>query len=788
MGLAVLLTVLATAVVMLPAPVAPGDGGTASAATSGFVPMTPVRVLDTRTSSPLGAGSTLNVSFAGRVPAGATAVALNVTGNRPSASTFLTVWPAGSAQPPTSNVNLTRGQTRPNSVLVGLGANQSVTIYNAQGSTEVLVDLMGYFTHGFTGITPVRAMDTRSNIGAARLGQATIRTLQVRNVHGIPGSAVAVAVNVTATRPSANTFITVWPEGGRPNSSNLNVRAGVSVPNLAVVGIGADDRIRLYNDQGGVDLLVDIMGYFDASGGLVPLAPTRRLDTRQSSCGVRLGPGETRTVRLTDRTDRSAAIVNVTAVGATQSTFITVWPTGQARPNTSNLNVSNANATPNLVMVGLGEQGQIDLYNAAGTTHLLVDLFATTQGPTPTGNVSQSLAALQPQPTSGATTEFVVRPEIQRAVGCERIAVWICNVPGGTRSLNPVAIANWANAEVAPYFAAASRGRFTVQFVGAGAFNLGTDDPNACINESAARTGAPYTNAFGVTNDHGGNGLGGPGLMSTVGGTHLLAQPPNVTRRGFWVGPDSVGGQGAASTPSAAIVAHEIGHTLHWPHSFAGGAGEYDNTMDLMSGDPGWDTFDGWCQRSEGPFTTYWPCKPQHTLAFNRVSAGWVDDNQIAVHRSGSSTLLLDPPAAGGTELLVAPLPGDSRTFLTAEARPKVAGPDSHLDKEGVALHIVDQRPGACFEGSFFGNCPGILRRHRQPAPPETTQHVLGVGESRTIHGVTVTVTRRLGNSFEVTVSGTFSPPAASPFALNGAAAVETDGGGLLVRLPGRPR
>ena len=104
--------------------------------------------------------------------------------------------------------------------------------------------------------------------------------------------------------------------------------------------------------------------------------------------------------------------------------------------------------------------------------------------------------------------------------------------------------------------------------------------------------------------------------------------------------------------------------------------------------------------------------------------------------------------------------------MLTLEARPKV-GADQYLPVEGVTMHVVDQRMGACDDGTFYGSCPGAARRHQQVPYVEGDDdaHVVPVGGSATVNGVTVTVTGRIGNAFTVQVSGAFTAGAASPHA-----------------------
>ena len=115
---------------------------------------------------PIGQGSTTNLTVVGRggVPAtGVGAVALNVTATNPTSNSYLTVWPTGSAQPLASNLNFSVGQTVPNMVIVPVGVNGQISIYNNAGGVDVIVDVLGWFptADSYTGLTPARLMDTR---------------------------------------------------------------------------------------------------------------------------------------------------------------------------------------------------------------------------------------------------------------------------------------------------------------------------------------------------------------------------------------------------------------------------------------------------------------------------------------------------------------------------------------------------------------------------------------------------------------------------------------------------
>jgi hypothetical protein len=73
----------------------------------------------------------------------------------------------------------------------------------------------------------------------------------------------AVVMNVTVTNPTAPSYLTVWPDGAaRPVASDLNYVAGLTVPNLVVVKLGASGSIDLYNAFGTSDVIADVVGWY----------------------------------------------------------------------------------------------------------------------------------------------------------------------------------------------------------------------------------------------------------------------------------------------------------------------------------------------------------------------------------------------------------------------------------------------------------------------------------------------------------------------------------------------
>lgn len=121
----------------------PTEGGT-------FAGVTPYRLLDSRTAGgcvqQAGPRRLQVAGVAGsNVPAGVSAVALNVTVVQPSLPGFLTVYPAGVTRPTASTLNFVAGDVIPNGALVKVGTSDSIDIYASGGCPNVIVDVVGYF-------------------------------------------------------------------------------------------------------------------------------------------------------------------------------------------------------------------------------------------------------------------------------------------------------------------------------------------------------------------------------------------------------------------------------------------------------------------------------------------------------------------------------------------------------------------------------------------------------------------------------------------------------------------
>ena len=113
-----------------------------------------------------------------------------------------------------------------------------------------MVDRVGWFGGPgatYEPVTPVRLLDTRVGLGRPGTAKHPAEATLALTVPGLAADATAVVLNVTATEPEADGFLTVWPCGEpRPLASNLNFTAEqLSAPNYVAVRLGPGQQVCL---------------------------------------------------------------------------------------------------------------------------------------------------------------------------------------------------------------------------------------------------------------------------------------------------------------------------------------------------------------------------------------------------------------------------------------------------------------------------------------------------------------------------------------------------------------
>jgi Subtilase family len=237
---------------------------------------TPNRVLDTRTSLGGHHGkvtSTRSAILSPGVPAGATAVILNVTAVGAAGSGHLAVTPNCTRS--TSTLNFTR-YTRANLAVVALnGSTGTFCVTDSVTGVDVLVDVLGYLSP--TGAqyyalpAARRVVDTRTGNGGNANGHSP-RPLAANsqanfygaNVGEVPAAATALLTGALEASSTAAGHLSVFPQGAPANSaSTLNFTTGRTVANAAVVGVPVGShQFGVFNSAGATQVSIDLFGYF----------------------------------------------------------------------------------------------------------------------------------------------------------------------------------------------------------------------------------------------------------------------------------------------------------------------------------------------------------------------------------------------------------------------------------------------------------------------------------------------------------------------------------------------
>ena len=430
--------------------------------------------------------------------------------------------------------------------------------------------------------------------------------------------------------------------------------------------------------------------------------------------------------------------------------------------------------------------------------------------------VAQTGTTTTVSPYSADTLRLMaLHDRLQRhSVGRDRWQVWVCEPTQGGSTRVPVDVDNVVDLlqnDIGPYFRWHSDGLYLPVFEAGGeTISVAPDTTDyidvreACIQGvteavlpnvpplSGSVTDLPNGVIIVVNTEYIGNSRNrGVGLGMRFDDPCLVDESDAICQRfplneravvvaGRWVVP------GANQTPL--LLAHEIGHTIGFPHSYAvDGGSQYDNPMDVMSN-----------------AANHLGKTEVGTIAVNLYQAGWMSSQDVVVHASGTATFALRPPgtsrhwslrpAGSLPEMLV--LKPSQRNIsrgtaeegvfvslgarvsdgydgeLTDAARPYRRGVQVGRGQEGVEMYLIDQRSSACL-GRTEGVCLSVMRRTQQV--PDTssfrTTHVLRpqrggqrtLRQSRTFTGAqftgtgieayTVQVVRRVGDSWLVRVS-----------------------------------
>ena len=246
-----------------------------------LTPVTPQRLLDTRTGTagvagPVSGGGvvSLRVAGTGSVPDTAIVAMLTVTAVDNVADGFVTVWPCDQPRPLAAGLNpsIATGKATSNLVAAPLAADGTVCFYTFV-ATHLVVDLVGFVSPQsparFTPSVPFRFVDTREidrppmNGGIrGRLTAGSTLVIPIAGQRNVSAVATAVSVNIAVVGADAAGYLTAYPCGNRPPTSNVNYAAGGVTSTAAQVQLSATGELCVYSQQT-ADVIVDVTGWWE---------------------------------------------------------------------------------------------------------------------------------------------------------------------------------------------------------------------------------------------------------------------------------------------------------------------------------------------------------------------------------------------------------------------------------------------------------------------------------------------------------------------------------------------
>ena len=336
-----------------------------------------------------------------------------------------------------------------------------------------------------------------------------------------------------------------------------------------------------------------------------------------------------------------------------------------------------------------------------------------------------------------------------RTTAPDRFEVWVCDEAHGSLDLTPENVTGLLNAELPPYYSWMSEGEYALSFVPGGYVQANYQQD--CLTSVSNRSTGGNHAAIVVSTLHIDDASnvwswGGPGsycwdsvsinwchdLYPDSGREVWMGWFTNVGVRWSPIALSSIeNGIGSLDNLRALnliyTVAHEIGHTLSWPHSFTGETvnddgtiDEYDNPMDVMS---------------RGPTARYednrgWSIRPvlAGTHVLNRYAAGWIQPDQVEIHPWDHVSLhAINPIGSTGTQMVI--MHWSTGMFHSIGVRVQESY-DSLIQKEGVEVYLIDQSAAQC-DNPYRDACWGADRRTK-PAlsgADDPVLHVLGLHE-----------------------------------------------------------
>jgi hypothetical protein len=229
-------------------------------------------------------------------------------------------------------------------------------------------------------------LNTLTGVGATgERGEASTTTFTVTG-GAVPTTGVgSVVLRIGLLKPTEATWAVAWPAGQtRPGTTMISAGVGEQISSVAVVEVGAQGKVSIYNASGKTHMVAEVQGYFTSAqgatgGGFVPVAHTRVVDTRNGT-GTSTGTipaGGSRTVTLTGGVipaGAAAAKVNLLVPGSASAGSLAAGPGTAVNRTVFNF---EAGSTQSGAVLALSTDGKVTFRNNGSDP---VNLVVTAEG------------------------------------------------------------------------------------------------------------------------------------------------------------------------------------------------------------------------------------------------------------------------------------------------------------------------------------------------------------------------------------------------------------------------
>ncbi|MFL6161938.1 MAG: hypothetical protein ACJ74U_06895 [Jatrophihabitantaceae bacterium] len=384
--------------------VAPAASAVPAVAAGTFQPVDSTRVLDTRLGTGLAAAQTTRFAVTGKgaIPAGASAVAINMTVLKAAKAGSIAVFPGDTVWTGMASISFAAGQTKQNMITAKLGSNGTLAVRNNIPATiQVIGDVVGYYTGGipsaagsFQPIPLQRAFDTRA-VGSHPLATGSVTRMPLAGQGAVPATGVsAVVANLTVITPArAGSVSTFASDAAWDGSASVSFAAGRSEQDVLSISLGADGAAMIRNNTG-VSLVVvlDLIGYYlggtpNSYGSYQPITPMRVFDSRLDTVdSAPLQSGDVDQIRPSRDAVTGASrlpewgvpavVVRFTVLAPARAGTISVFPGTEAWNGAASIAFGTGASVQQQLIAVLGPDGRLQLRNnTAGQLLMVADVL-----------------------------------------------------------------------------------------------------------------------------------------------------------------------------------------------------------------------------------------------------------------------------------------------------------------------------------------------------------------------------------------------------------------------------